>query len=343
VTPVAEFEPISLAGTSVSRATLHNADRLTSIDLHSEDTIVVRKAGEIIPEVVRVLKELRPSHAQRLELPKNCPECQAKLIRPIDEAVTRCMNSSCPAILRGALRHWVSKGSMDIEGLGNKLIEQLVESGLVKSIASLYEIKIDQLINLERMGHKSATKLLSAISASKQQPWHRQLYGLGIHHIGETNAKALANAFPSISELEITACQSPKLLKPIYGIGSEIIQSLQQWFSNPSNQTLINQLKQLGVSLSANADKIKINSKQPNQITALLKNKTFVLTGSMQSFSRREAVSLIEKCGGKVNSSISTNTSYLVAGEKAGSKLNKAKELGVTVINEQDLKKLLSI
>ncbi len=189
VTPVAEFEPVPLAGTTVGRATLHNADRLAELDLHAGDTIVVRKAGEIIPEVVRVLPQLRPAGAARLELPHVCPECGSQLVREEGEAATRCVNSSCPAILRGALRHWVSKGALDVDGLGSKLIEQLVDRGLVDSIADLYRLDAALLASLERMGAKSAENLVAALAASKQQPWHRQLYGLGIHHVAPAAAR----------------------------------------------------------------------------------------------------------------------------------------------------------
>jgi DNA ligase (NAD+) len=232
---------------------------------------------------------------------------------------------------------------MDVEGLGIKLIEQLVDHGLVKSIACLYQLDTALLASLERMGNKSAEKIVTALSLSKEQPWHRQLYGLGIHHIGGTNAKALANAFPNVSALATTACNSPELITPIYGIGSEIAQSLEQWFSNPSNQELIRNLRQVGFSLTATAEEIESNSTQPNKTTAPLQGKTFVLTGAMPSLSRSKAKSLIEQSGGKVNTSVSANTSYLVVGEKAGNKLSKAKKLGVTVINEQELKNLLSV
>ena len=225
ITPVAEFEPVPLAGTSVSRATLHNADRLVELDLHAGDTIVVRKAGEIIPEVVRVLPELRPADSQRLELPHTCPECGSELVREQGEAATRCVNSSCPAILRGALRHWVSKGALDVDGLGSKLIEQLVDRGLVGSIADLYRLDQALLCSLERMGSKSAENLVAALAQSKQQPWHRQLYGLGIHHVGEVNAKALAKAFPSAADLATAATETPEAITAVYGIGGEIAPS----------------------------------------------------------------------------------------------------------------------
>ncbi len=342
ITPVAEFEPISLAGTSVSRATLHNANRLASIDLHSGDTIVIRKAGEIIPEVLRVVKELRPSNAERLKLPQLCPECQSKLVRSLEEAATRCINSSCPAILRGTICHWASKGALDIEGLGNKLIEQLVKCGLIKSIASLYELNIDQLADLERMGSKSATKLITAIEKSKDKPWSKQLYGLGINHIGEANATALTEVFPNIETLALAANTNPEDIQLIYGIGNEITQSLKQWFSDPNNNSLINHLKNLGISLSINEREINDGFKEHNQVVQPLQGKIFVLTGSLTSLTRQEAKNLIEKNGGKVTSSVSSKTTFLVAGKNSGSKLNTAQKLKVQIINEQELKNLLS-
>ena len=335
VTPVAEFEPVPLAGTSVSRATLHNADRLAELDLHAGDTIVVRKAGEIIPEVVRVLSELRPAGAMRLELPQVCPECGSQLVREQGEAATRCVNSSCPAILRGALRHWVSKGGLDVDGLGAKLIEQLVDRGLVGSIADLYDLDGALLASLERMGTKSAHNLVVALAASKQQPWHRQLYGLGIHHVGEVNAKALAKAFPSAAELAAAATESPELITAVFGIGAEIAQSLQQWFATPANQLLLQDLERLGFSLVAGPEVPATGSETP------LTGQTFVLTGSLPSLSRSAAQALIEAAGGKVSSSVSKKTSYVVAGEEAGSKLSKAESLGVAVLDQAGLLELL--
>ena len=340
VTPVAEFEPVPLAGTTVSRATLHNADRLAELDLHAGDTIVVRKAGEIIPEVVRVLSELRPAEAPRLELPHTCPECSSELVREEGEAATRCVNSSCPAILRGALRHWVSKGALDVDGLGSKLIEQLVDRGLVGSIADLYRLDAALLASLERMGQKSADNLVAALEASKAQPWHRQLYGLGIHHVGEVNAKALAAAFPSAAELATAASETPELITGVYGIGGEIAQSLQQWFATAANQTLLGQLEQMGFSLALSAQELEAAAQRANS-SAALAGQTFVLTGTLPSMSRSQAQALIEAAGGKVSGSVSKKTSYVVAGEEAGSKLSKAESLGVTVLDEAGLKALL--
>jgi DNA ligase (NAD+) len=341
VTPVAEFEPVPLAGTTVGRATLHNADRLAELDLHSGDTIVVRKAGEIIPEVVRVLSELRPAGAQRLQLPQTCPECGSELVREEGEAATRCVNSSCPAILRGALRHWVSKGALDVDGLGAKLIEQLVDRGLVRSIADLYGLDAALLASLDRMGAKSAENLVAALAASKAQPWHRQLYGLGIHHVGEVNAKALAKAFSSVAELATAAETTPEAITAVFGIGGEITQSLQQWLATPANLGLLEQLERLGFSLAASEAERAAKADAGRGEAAPLAGQTFVLTGTLPSLSRSQAQALIEAAGGKVSSSVSKKTSYVVAGEEAGSKLSKAESLGVAVLDEAGLQELL--
>jgi DNA ligase (NAD+) len=342
VTPVAEFEPVPLAGTSVSRATLHNADRLAELDLHAGDTIVVRKAGEIIPEVVRVLSDLRPAGARRLELPHTCPECGSELVREEGEAATRCVNSSCPAILRGALRHWVSKGALDVDGVGAKLIEQLVDRGLVRSIADLYRLDGALLASLERMGQKSADNLVAGLEASKQQAWHRQLYGLGIHHVGEVNAKALAAAFPSAAELATAATETPELITAVYGIGAEIAQSLQQWFATPANEALLSELEQLGFSLASSDEELANAAARNNGTGTHLNGQTFVLTGTLPSMSRSQAQALIEAAGGKVSGSVSKKTSYVVAGAEAGSKLSKAESLGVAVLDEAGLQALLN-
>ncbi|MCT0208703.1 NAD-dependent DNA ligase LigA [Synechococcus sp. CS-1332] len=354
VTPVAEFEPVPLAGTSVSRATLHNADRLAELDLCAGDTIVVRKAGEIIPEVVRVLKELRPEGAMRLELPPTCPECRSVLVREEGEAATRCVNNGCPAILRGSLRHWVGKGALDVDGLGIKLIEQLVDRGLVASIPDLYGLDAALLASLERMGQTSAAKLVAALEASKQQPWHRQLYGLGIHHVGEVNAKALARAFTTAAELKAAAFataalataaladndEAPDRLTQVFGIGAEIAQSLRQWFSTPANRSLLEQLEALGFSLAATPDQ-SAGAEGGPQVATPLAGLTFVLTGTLPSLSRSAAQALIEAAGGKVSGSVSRKTSHVVAGEEAGSKLTKAQALGVSVLDEEGLRALL--
>ena len=336
VTPVAEFESIELAGTSVNRATLHNAKRLASLDLHYQDTIIVRKAGEIIPEVIRVIKEFRKVDAKLVQLPQNCPECNSKLILESNEAITKCINYRCAAKLKGLLRHWVSKGSMNIDGLGEKIINQLVNEGYVKSIADLYKLEIDSLLELERFGEKSANNLLIEINESKNKNWHKQLYGLGIPHIGEANAKSLSNNFNSIEELNAIAKESPEKISNIYGFGNEMKDAIVKWFDDSNNQTLIKELKAIGFSLKESLDS-NYNSNQSN----VFDGKSFVLTGTLDSLTRDEAKELIESAGGKVSSSISKKTDFLVSGEKAGSKLNKAQELGVKIINENELKLLL--
>jgi DNA ligase (NAD+) len=341
VTPVAEFEPVPLAGTTVSRATLHNADRLAELDLHTGDTVVVRKAGEIIPEVVRVLSELRPAGAHRVHLPDRCPECGSELVRETGEAATRCVNSSCPAILRGSLRHWVSKGALDVDGLGSKLIEQLVDRGLVHGIADLYRLDPALLASLERMGDTSAAKLVTALEASKQQPWHRQLYGLGIHHVGEVNAKALARTFASASTLAAAAGDTPELITAIHGIGGEIAESLRQWFATPANQQLLEQLHTVGFGLCCTEAERAAAQQASSGVDSRLTGLTFVLTGTLPSLSRSQAQALIEAAGAKVSGSVSKKTTYVVAGSEAGSKLSKAESLGVTVLSETDLLTLL--
>ena len=336
VTPIAEFKPVLLAGTTVSRATLHNANRLVELDLHCGDSIVVRKAGEIIPEVLRVIKDLRQKQSVPLALPIYCPECKSLLSKEKNQAITRCINNKCPAILRGLIRHWVSKSAMDIEGLGNKIIEQLVSKNVILSIASLYKLNINTLKNLDRMGEKSAKNLIDAIEKSKNQHWHKQLYGLGIQHIGEANAKLLANVFKSESELFNTLKNSPENISNIPGIGQEILESLKEWINKQSNQELIKELKALGINLKANMKEIKILESQKE----IFKGKTFVITGKLESMTRNQAQTYIENAGGNIRTSVTKETSFLIAGENTGSKFTKAKILGVKIINEFELKKL---
>ena len=336
VTPVAEFETIELAGTSVNRATLHNANRLASLNLHYEDTIVVRKAGEIIPEVIKVIKEFRVFDSKIVKFPQNCPACDSKLIQEENEAITKCMNSECPAKLKGLLLHWVSKGSMNIDGLGEKIINQLVNEGYLKSIVDLYKLEINSLLELERIGEKSANNLLIEINKSKNKSWHKQLYGLGIPHIGEANAKSLSKNFHSIEELNRIAKESPENISNIYGFGNEMKDSIVKWLGDSNNQTLIKELKAIGFTLKEN-----LNSNNDSTLSKMLVGKTFVLTGTLASLTRDEAKELIESSGGKVSSSITKKTDYLLSGEKAGSKFRKAQELGVKIINEKEFRLLL--
>jgi DNA ligase (NAD+) len=332
ITPVAELKPVQLAGTTVARATLHNADRLKELDLHIGDTVIVRKAGEIIPEVVRVLPELRPADAVKFGMPSHCPECSSELVRPEGEAVTRCVNSSCPAILRGSLVHWVSRGAMDINSVGEKLITQLLDAKAISSIADLYDLTPERLLELDRMGQKSADNVIKAIELSKQQPWTRVLYGLGIRLIGSTNAQILTNEFPTV---ELLSAATPEEISSIFGLGAEIAQTVHQWFQIEGNQALIERLRSVGLQLAGEA-KAKIP-----QVETQATGKTFVVTGTLPTLKRDEAKEMIRQAGGKVTDSVSKKTDYLVVGEDAGSKLDKALSLGVTTLSEPQLLALL--
>jgi DNA ligase (NAD+) len=331
VTPLAELRPVQLAGTTVSRATLHNADRIAELDIRVGDTVIIRKAGEIIPEVLRVLPELRPAPSQPFQMPSCCPECSQPLMREPGEAVIRCVNTSCPAILRRSLLHWASREALDIRGLGEKWVEQFVEQQLLSSIADIYDLTAEQLQTVERMGQKSAENLVNAIAQSKTQPWARVLYGLGIRHVGSVNAQTLSRRFPTVESLAAAAAET---IASVYGIGSEIAQSIVQWFEVPANQTLIERLRATGVQLAGEAAPLLIE--QP------LSGKTFVITGTLPTLKREEAKALIQKAGGKVTGSVSAKTDYLVVGEEAGSKQTKAEELGISQLSEAQLLELLS-
>jgi len=332
ITPVAELKPVQLAGTTVSRATLHNRDRIAELDIHIGDTVIVRKAGEIIPEVVRVLKELRPADARSFTMPTHCPECNQPVVKPENEAVTRCINASCPAILRGALIHWSSRDALDINGLGEKLVQQFVEHGLVHSVADLYDLTTERLMTLERMGQKSAQKLVNAIAHSKDQPWSRVLYGLGIRHVGSVNAQTLTAQFSSVEQL---ASADVSAIASVYGIGSEIAQAVHQWFRIPANQALIERLQAAGLQFAAEA------TLQPTSENQSLAGKIFVITGTLPTLKRDEAKALIQQAGGRVTDSVSAKTNYLVAGENAGSKLEKAQTLEISILSEEQLLEML--
>lgn len=331
LTPMAIMRPVQLAGTTVSRATLHNRDRVAQLDIRVGDTVIVRKAGEIIPEVVRVLKELRPEGTQPFQMPTHCPICNQPVVRPMDEAVTRCVNASCAAILKGALEHWVSRDALDINGMGEKLVQQLVDRKVVHSVADLYDLTVEQFCGLERMGKKSAEKLQEAIASSKTKPWSRVLYGLGIRHVGSINAQLLAQKFPTVEQLAEAKSAD---IESVYGIGQEIASSVYQWFRIPANQTLISRLKAASLQLAAESD-TEIPTEKP------LSGKTFVITGTLPTLKRDEAKQLIQNAGGKVTDSVSKKTNYLVAGEEAGSKLEKAQQLGIPQLSEAQLLEML--
>ncbi|MBD2211172.1 NAD-dependent DNA ligase LigA [Nostoc linckia FACHB-104] len=333
LTPLAEMRPVQLAGTTVSRATLHNSDRIAQLDIRIGDTVIVRKAGEIIPEVVRVLTELRPPNTEPFVMPSNCPVCGQPVVRELGEAVTRCVNASCAAILKGAIEHWVSRDALDIKGMGEKLVHQLVDKGLVHSVADLYDLTEEKLYALERMGQKSAQKLIDAIAQSKNQPWPRVLYGLGIRHVGSVNAQLLTEKFSDVEK--ITQARQSEIAG-IYGIGVEIAESVHQWFQINANQTLISRLQAAGLQLANSAETPTITDSNPK-----FAGKTFVVTGTLPTLKRDEAKALIQKAGGKITDSVSKKTDYLVVGEDAGSKLAKAEALGITQLTEAQLLQML--
>ncbi len=330
LTPVAELAPVHLAGTTVARATLHNRDRLTALNIHIGDTVVIRKAGEIIPEILRVLPELRPEHAFKFQMPAYCPECSQPVVQISGEAATRCVNASCPAILRGALVHWVSRDALDIDGVGEKLIRRMLQRHLVHSIADLYNLSGEQLQTLERTGEKSSRKIVAAIGQSLAQPWSRVLYGLGIRHVGSVNAQILTQQFPAADQLAQAALAE---IAAVHGIGPEIAQAVYQWFRIPANQALIERLRTKGLQLSC--------STPTTPIAQPFVGKTFVITGTLPGLKREEAKDLIHKAGGKVTGSVSQNTDYLVVGESPGSKLEKAEELSIQCLSEAELLSLL--
>ena len=333
LTPVAELKPVQLAGTTVSRASLHNGDRLSELNLHIGDTVIVRKAGEIIPEVVRVLPELRPPNAQLFQMPSCCPECGQPVVREKGEAVTRCINTSCPAILRGSLIHFCSRDALDINGVGEKLVQQMVDSNLLNSAADLYDLTAERLMSLERMGKKLAEKLVSAIAQSKNKPYSRVLYGLGIRHVGTVNAQLLTERFTNVEDLAIVSAAA---IEGVYGIGPEIAQSVYQWFRVPANQSLIARLKITGLQLHSEVKTLNLGD-QDLQFAG----KTFVLTGTLPTLKRDEAKDLIQQAGGKVTNSVSAKTDYVIVGEDAGSKLEKAQSLGIELLSEAELLELL--
>jgi len=330
ITPVANFEPVQLAGTTVSRATLHNYDRFEELNIHSHDTIIVRKAGEIIPEVVQVIDKLRLKGSEKFLFPKVCPSCGEKLEKNIKEAATKCINKNCSSIKIGLLKHWVSKPAMNIDGLGNKIIEQLFEANLVTNIDDIYNLNKKKLQSLERMGDKSISNLLFAIESSKNQSWGKKLFALGINHIGEVTAKNICSNFSSIDVLKEVSLYNPQKLENINGVGIEIIESLRNWFLDINNNNLISNLTSKGVNFNFNDNFLS------KEINTNIHNKHFVITGKFQRFKRDQIIEKIEEQGGFVKKSISKNIDHLIAGEKAGSKLNKANKLGLSIISELD-------
>lgn len=332
ITPLAHLQPVQLGGTTVQRATLHNGDRIAQLDIRIGDTVIIRKAGEIIPEVVRVLTDLRLPGTLVFKMPTNCPVCDSVVVKSEKEAVLRCNNPSCAAILKGSLVHWVSREALDINGVGEKLIEQLVDRKFVNSVADLYDLTVEKLMTLERMGEKSATKTIEGIAGSKSRPWSRVLYGLGIRQIGNNGANILTEKFTSIDLLSQATVAD---LESIRDVGFETAQSVSNWLKQPENIALVDRLKAAGLQFDRS-----LEASKDNTFSQTLADKIFVITGTLPTLKRDEAKDLIQNHGGKVSDSISAKTDYLLAGEKAGSKLAKAEKLGVKVISEAELLEL---
>jgi len=321
LTPVAHLKPVNVAGVTVSRATLHNQDEIEKKDVRIGDTVLVQRAGDVIPEVVKVIVSKRNGSEKKFAMPQACPVCGSAVVRIEGEAATRCINSACLAQLKERIKHFASKGAYDIDGLGDKLVDQLVEKGLVSSFADLFDLDVQTVAALDRMGTKSAENLIDAIESGKQIVFARFLYALGIRHVGEYVAGLLADKFDS---LELLVECSAENLMAIEGVGPIVAKSIAGFFKQNENLTVIQRLLDSGV-------KIKFETQKK---TDLLDAKMFVLTGTLQSMTRRQASEMIEAAGGKVSGSVSRNTDYVVAGQSPGSKLAKAQELGVEVIDE---------
>lgn len=334
LTPVAELEPVFVSGSTVSRATLHNEDELRRKDIRVGDMVVVEKAGEVIPAVVRALVEKRTGVERVFEFPTQCPECGSNVSREGGDGaagvVWRCPNLDCPARVRGRIEHWCARGAMDIEGGGEVLVAQLVGRGLVADVADLYRLTVAEVASLERMGDKSAANFVAGIEASKQRDLWRLLFGLGINHVGAGVAKALARRFRSMDELMEASLEA---LTAVDDVGEVIASSLVHWFADVKNRVLIGRLRAAGLNFLSSLY-------QPGAPLGALAGKTLVLTGTLPSLSREQATAMIEAAGGKAAGSVSKKTDYVVAGEEAGSKLEKALKLGVPVIDEAAFKKL---
>lgn len=335
ITPVAELEPVFLAGSTISRATLHNFDEIQRKDIRIGDKVVIEKGGDVIPKVVSVVLAERKKNSKPTKTPTKCPTCSSPLFKPEKEVAYYCENTECPDQVKGRLEHFASRGAMDIEGLGEALIDLFVSKGFLRNHADIYKLKDGryELIQIDRLGEKSVDNLLQSIEKSKNQPFDKVLFALGIRYVGAGAAKKLASHFNSIDNLMKAGVEE---ITSVYEIGESIADSVKQFFSNKSNIQTIQQLKKSGLQFSSVKEKMQVKA------NTFFSNKTFVLTGTLNNFTREEAGLMIERLGGKVASSVSKNTDFVVAGDKAGSKMTKAKDLGVKVLNEDEFTKLLA-
>jgi DNA ligase (NAD+) len=327
LTPVARLKPVSIGGVTVSRATLHNENEIARLGVQIGDQVVVERSGDVIPKIVRAAEQganRRPFH-----MPSQCPVCGGSIVRQAGEAISRCVNTDCPARLRESLRHFASRGVMDIDGLGDALIDQLVSRGLVRSVADLYQLRVEQLLELERMGEKSASKIIRNIDRSRSQPLSRVLNGLGIPFVGERTAQILAAHFGSLDEIAKAPIER---LMEAEEVGPKVAESIRQFFQEPRNRELIERLRKAGLQFTAPTVRKK---------SGPLSGLTFVLTGTLPTLRREQAKEQIEAAGGKVASAVSSKTNYVVAGEDPGSKLDKARQLQIPIIDENTLLAML--
>lgn len=328
LTPVARLKPVKVSGVTVGRATLHNQDEIRKKDIRIGDTVLVQRAGDVIPEVVKVIETMRSGREIVFEMPQSCPVCGSTVVREMGEAATRCVNANCPAQVKERIKHFASKGAFDIDGLGDKLVDQMVDKGLLTSYADIFTLDQKELEELERMGPISAKNLMTAIGQSKKIHFSRFLFALGIRYVGEHVAKVLADNFENLSSLSKASRQD---LEAMDGIGPAVAESVESFLAQIENQRTLERLLNSGIQIQ-----------QATQERAqTLKGKTFVLSGNLASMTRRQATERIEMAGGRVSNTVSRNTHCLVAGESAGSKLQRAKDLGIDVIDEEAFKKLL--
>ena len=330
ITPVAKLQPVEVGGVTVTNATLHNQDEIDRKDIRIGDTVIIERSGDVIPKVIKVIQEKRTEDAKVYHLPDHCPECNNQLMRPENEVVFRCPNYSCPAKIKGNIKHFVSKNALDMDGLGEKLIDQLVNERIIKKVDDLFRIKKNQLANLERMGDKSADNIIDSINNSKLTSFSRFIYALGIRHVGEHTSKILESAFKGNFDSFLEATFED--LESIEEIGPIVAQSIIEFWNDESNKQIANNCFEFGI-------KLKRNNEIVDQI---LTGKTFVFTGSLERINRKEAKEIVERQGGRTSNSISKNTDYVVAGPGSGTKLEKAKLLAINIINEDEFEKLVN-
>jgi len=328
LTPVAIMEPVNVGGVMVSRATMHNEDEVLKKDVRVGDTVVIQRAGDVIPEVVRIVPEKRSSDTKQFKMPAHCPECGSEVVRYEGEVAHRCVNISCPAQLKEHIRHFASRGAMDIEGLGEKVSAQLFDAKLIADPADLYFLTKEQLVDLDRQAEKSAQNLIEAIAGSKNPSLDKFIYALGIRHVGERTAKLLANHYGSIKNL-ISTTQDE--LTAIHEIGPEIAESIVDFFHEQKNINVLNKFFKAGIN----------PQKKEVQTSAPLQGKSFVFTGTMENIGRNEAQTIVENLGGTIHSSVTKKTTYVVAGSDPGSKLDKARSSGIQIISENEFLKLI--